>query len=67
MGGILVSETWGEARGETMYVYIRVTDLCVCVCVGSERNRETERVTRVERNGEGASESKVAFSLNNVG
>ena len=44
-----------------------MADLCVCVCVGSERNRETERVTRVERNGEGASESKVAFSLNNVG
>ena len=66
-GGILLSETWGETRGGPVCVYIGVTDLCACVCVGGEKDRETERVIRAERNGEGASESKIASSLNDVG
>lgn len=57
----------GETRGGPVCVYMGVTDLCVCVCVGGEKDRETERVIRVERNGEGASESKIASSLNDVG
>lgn len=65
-GGILLLETW-ETRGGPVCVYMGVTDLCVCVCVGGEKDRETERVIRVERNGEGASESKIASSLNDVG
>ena len=48
-------------------VYTGVTDVCACVCVGGEKDWETERGIRVERNGEVASESKIAFSLNNVG